>query len=41
MVLVVEHIKDAATVIGQYCDVVAIRCFVDLKIKNQTPKKRF
>ena len=30
----VEHIKDAATVIGQYCDVVAIRCFADLKNKK-------
>jgi N-succinyl-L-ornithine transcarbamylase len=25
-----EHIKDAAAVIGQYCDVVAIRCFPSL-----------
>lgn len=30
----VEHIKDAAKVIGQYCDVVAIRCFADLKNKK-------
>ncbi len=30
----VEHIKDAAKVIGQYCDIVAIRCFADLKNKK-------
>lgn len=31
----VEHIKDAAKVIGQYCDVVAIRCFADFKDKKK------
>lgn len=30
----VEHIKDAAKIIGQYCDVVAIRCFAGLKDKK-------
>jgi N-succinyl-L-ornithine transcarbamylase len=27
----VEHIKDAATVMGLYCDVIALRCFSELK----------
>ena len=40
MALQLEHIKDAATVIGQYCDVVAIRCFADLKIKNLRHRRK-
>ena len=36
----VEHIKDAATVIGQYCDVVAIRCFADLKNKKSDTEEK-
>jgi N-succinyl-L-ornithine transcarbamylase len=30
----VEHIKDAAAVLGQYCDVVGIRCFPSLQSKE-------
>ena len=30
----VEHVKDAAAVIGQYCDIVGIRCFPSLKNKE-------
>jgi N-succinyl-L-ornithine transcarbamylase len=31
----VEHIKDAAAVMGQYCDVIGIRCFPTLKSKEE------
>lgn len=31
----VEHIKDAAAVMGQYCDVIGIRCFPGLKSKEE------
>lgn len=31
----VEHIKDAAAVIGSYCDIVALRCFPGLKNKDE------
>lgn len=31
----VEHIKDAAGVMGQYCDVIGIRCFPALKSKEE------
>jgi len=31
----VEHVKDAATVIGMYCDIVGIRCFPGLKNKEE------
>lgn len=31
----VEHIKDAAAVIGLYCDVIGIRCFPGLKNKEE------
>jgi N-succinyl-L-ornithine transcarbamylase len=31
----VEHIKDAAAIIGQYCDIVAIRCFPSLTNKSE------
>src|SRR5882762_9462429 len=31
----VEHVKDAAAVIGQYCDVIGIRCFPNLKNKEE------
>src|SRR3954463_7163832 len=31
----VEHIKDAATVIGSYCDIVGIRCFPGLKNREE------
>lgn len=27
----VEHIKDAAAVMGQYCDIIGVRCFASLK----------
>lgn len=30
----VEHIKDAAAVMGQYCDIIGIRCFPGLKSKE-------
>lgn len=31
----VEHVKDAAAVIGQYCDIIGIRCFPSLKNKEE------
>jgi N-succinyl-L-ornithine transcarbamylase len=31
----VEHIKDAAAVMGQYCDVIGIRCFPQLKNREE------
>lgn len=31
----VEHVKDAASVIGQYCDAVGLRCFPALKNKGE------
>lgn len=31
----VEHVKEAAAVIGQYCDVVGIRCFPSLQNKQE------
>lgn len=31
----VEHVKDAAAVMGQYCDVIGIRCFPTLKSKEE------
>jgi N-succinyl-L-ornithine transcarbamylase len=31
----VEHIKDAAAVMGQYCDIIGIRCFPSLKSKQE------
>lgn len=31
----VEHVKDAASIIGQYCDVVGIRCFPSLINKDE------
>ena len=30
-----EHIKDAAAVIGQYCDIIGIRAFAELKDRNR------
>jgi N-succinyl-L-ornithine transcarbamylase len=31
----VEHIKDAAAVLGQYCDIIGIRCFPNLLNKQE------
>jgi N-succinyl-L-ornithine transcarbamylase len=31
----VEHVKDAAAVMGQYCDIIGIRCFPLLKNKEE------
>lgn len=31
----VEHIKEAAAVMGQYCDIIGIRCFPGLKDKEE------
>lgn len=31
----VEHVKDAAAVIGQYCDIIGIRCFPGLQNKQE------
>ncbi|PBQ32019.1 acetylornithine carbamoyltransferase [Sphingobacteriaceae bacterium] len=31
----VEHIKDAAAVIGSYCDIIALRCFPGLKDQQE------
>lgn len=31
----VEHIKDAAAVMGQYCDIIGIRCFPSLKNREE------
>lgn len=31
----VEHIKDAAAVMGQYCDIIGLRCFPSLKDREE------
>jgi N-succinyl-L-ornithine transcarbamylase len=31
----VEHIRDAAAVIGSYCDLIAVRCFAELKNREE------
>lgn len=31
----VEHVKDAAAVLGQYCDIIGIRCFPSLKNREE------
>ncbi|UKJ07618.1 acetylornithine carbamoyltransferase [Solitalea lacus] len=31
----VEHIKEAAAVLGQYCDILGLRCFPNLKDKHE------
>lgn len=31
----VEHIKEAAAVMGKYCDILGLRCFPNLKDKNE------
>ena len=31
----VEHVKDAAAVMGQYCDIIGIRCFPALKSREE------
>ncbi|MFL5765846.1 MAG: N-acetylornithine carbamoyltransferase [Bacteroidia bacterium] len=31
----VEHIKDAAAVMGEYCDIIGVRCFPSLKNKKE------
>ena len=31
----VEHVKDAAAVMGQYCDVIGLRCFPSLKNREE------
>ena len=36
----VEHIKDAAAVISQYCDIVGIRCFPSLTDKEEDYNER-
>ncbi len=36
----VEHVKDAAAVMGQYCDVIGIRCFPLLKDKEEDYSER-
>lgn len=36
----VEHIKDAADVLGQYFDVLAVRCFPGLKDKNEDDSEK-
>jgi N-succinyl-L-ornithine transcarbamylase len=36
----VEHVKDAAAVMGQYCDVIGIRCFPLLKNKEEDYSER-
>lgn len=36
----VEHIKDAAKVLSEYCDVIAIRCFPSLKNKEDDVNDR-
>ncbi|WP_407405316.1 acetylornithine carbamoyltransferase [Chryseobacterium sp.] len=30
----VEHIKDAIEVLNQYCDIIAVRCFAGMKVKE-------
>ena len=34
-----EHVKDAAGVISQYCDIVGIRCFPELKNRKYDEKE--
>ena len=36
----VEHVKDAAAVMGQYCDVIGIRCFPLLKNKEEDDSEK-
>jgi N-succinyl-L-ornithine transcarbamylase len=36
----VEHVKDAAAIMGIYCDVVGIRCFPELKSKEADYEER-
>ena len=35
-----EHIKEAAQVISQYCDIIGIRAFAELKNKNDDEKEK-
>ena len=35
-----EHVKEAAAVIGQYCDMIAIRSFAQLKNKTEDSKEK-
>lgn len=35
----VEHIKEGAAVIGQYCDIIGVRSFAELKEKNKDYKE--
>mgnify|MGYP001393182538 CR=1 FL=1 len=37
----VEHIKDAARVISEYCDIIGVRSFPLLKSKENVPKTSF
>ena len=41
MVLLLNILKMQLRLSGQYCDVVAIRCFADLKIKIRHRRKDF
>jgi N-succinyl-L-ornithine transcarbamylase len=34
-----EHIKEAAAVLGQYCDIIAVRAFAELKDRNEDYKE--
>jgi N-succinyl-L-ornithine transcarbamylase len=34
-----EHIKEAAAVLGQYCDIIAVRAFAELKDKDEDYKE--
>lgn len=36
----VEHIKDAANVLSQYCDIIGIRCFANLKDKEEDTSEK-
>ena len=36
----VEHVKDAANVLSQYCDIIGIRCFPGLKDREEDSQER-
>jgi N-succinyl-L-ornithine transcarbamylase len=37
----VEHIKDAAAVMGQYCDIIGVRCFPGLRSRDEDYSENF
>jgi N-succinyl-L-ornithine transcarbamylase len=37
----VEHIRDAAPVLGSYCDIIGVRCFLGLRSTKSNGRSRF